>query len=350
MNYGTNEQSSIAKILVDINGADQSPHALVDGAVLSLSKTGFNIILAGQKDTIEKELSRHTGFDKSRIDILHCDEIITPDEKPTEVIRTKKESSLVKGLQTLKTSDDIVGMISAGNTGAILAGGVFILGRIQGISRPCLSALLPNLAGGKVCIGDVGANVDSKPEYINQFAILTSCYLRSFLGLQNPRVGLLNNGTEDTKGNDLTKASFALLKKNSQINFYGNLEARNALDNVVDSIVTDGFAGNVLLKSIEGTSIAIFKMLKEGIMSGGLKSKMGALMLKSTFGKIRTRMDYQNVGGAPLLGLNKILLKCHGSSQQQSIAQSIWDVHKMHTTGMIEDIKTQISKLTASVD
>ncbi|MCL1953123.1 MAG: phosphate acyltransferase, partial [Firmicutes bacterium] len=228
------------------------------------------------------------------------------------------------------------------NTGTYLTGGVLIVGRLTGVLRPSLAAFVPTVGGNKLCICDAGANVDSKPEYINQYALLASCYMRAFRDIQNPKVGLLNNGIEDNKGTVVIKETYNLLKANKYINFVGNVEARYALEDIADIVVADGMMGNILLKSIEGTAITVFKMLKNEILSGGIGSKLGAALLKKTFGNIRYKMDYQQVGGAPLLGLNKIVLKAHGSSEATSIKQSVWDIYKMHNKKMIENIKESI--------
>ncbi|MDR3021623.1 MAG: phosphate acyltransferase PlsX [Clostridiales bacterium] len=333
------------KILIDINGADHSPHALIAGGILALrQKSGFIVVFIGKQNVIIQELCNY-NYDKSRVQIIHADDEVTNEDKPTDAVKAKKESSMIKGLHILKDSQEIVGMISAGNTGAYLAGGTLIVGRIPGVNRPALAALVPNLDGDRFCICDAGANVDSKPEFLNQFSVLSTCYVRGFLDIVTPRTALLNNGTEQSKGNELTKSAYDLLIKNSSINFTGNIEGREALTGQADIIVADGMLGNVLLKSIEGTAISIFKMLKKSIMEGGIRSKFGALMLKSTFEKIKTKMDYQTVGGAPLLGLNKIVLKAHGSSNQTSIAQSILDIQKMHNTNIIDNIKCTIDKI-----
>ncbi|MDR1138701.1 MAG: phosphate acyltransferase PlsX [Clostridiales bacterium] len=332
----------IPSIIIDVNGGDNSPNALVEGAVLSLHNKGFEVVLLGGQQAIERELSKYI-YAKERLHIVDAIDIVYNTDKPTDVVRAKKDSSMIKGLTMLRDTNSCIGMVSVGNTGAYLAGGTFVVGRLQGVLRPSLSALVPTIGGRKVCICDAGANVDSKPEYINQYAILASCYVRAFVDIDNPRVGLLNNGVEETKGNDTLKLAHKLLSDNQHINFVGNIEARYALDDIVDVIVADGLLGNVLLKSIEGTAISMFKMLKKNIMQSGISGKIGALLLKKAFGKLRRHMDYQSVGGAPLLGLNKIVLKAHGSSQAVSIAQSVWDIKKMHDEHMIDNIKELIA-------
>jgi len=333
-------------IIIDVHGGDNSPHAPIEGAINALNKaTGFNIILIGKEDVIKQELSKYT-YDKARIQIVHTLDSVDNTDKPTQVIREKKDSSMISGLEMLKVQDDCIAMISTANTGAYLAGGTLIVGRIKGVYRPPLAALLPTLGGNQLCICDAGANVDSKPEYINQYAILASCYMRAFMDIPSPRVGLLNNGTEDTKGSEVVRTTHQLLKQNEFINFYGNMEGRNAIEDVVDIIVADGMLGNVLLKSIEGTAITVFRMLKNGIMKSGITGKLGALLLKKTFNGIRHTMDYQNVGGAPLLGLNKIVMKAHGSSKASSICQSVLDIKKMHDKNMINNIKETIANAT----
>jgi len=266
------------KIVVDIFGADNSPIEIVKGCVDSLKNDGFDLVLSGDKTIIQNELKKYK-YDDKRIDFLDCPQVITNDMKPTDAIRDYKDSSLVKALDLLKTDDAVQGMFSAGNTGAVLVGGTFRIGRINGIDRPALGPLLPTVNDGRFCLIDCGANVDCKPEYLLQFAVLGDCYMRAMLGLDKPRIGLVSNGTEDKKGNEQTKAAFELLK-NSGLNFVGNMEARDALSGDYDVLVCDGFVGNVLLKMLEGTAKMVMTKLKDTLLSGGVGTKIGAALVK----------------------------------------------------------------------
>jgi len=326
------------KIVVDIFGADNSPVEIVKGCVRSLKSSGFELVLSGDKDIITNELAKY-DYDKQRIEFLPCKDVITNDMDPLFVIRNLTDSSLVKALELLKSEDAVQGMISAGSTGAVLAGGTFIVGRIDGIKRMALGPCLPTLNDNKkVCLVDCGANTDSKAEYIAQFGMLGSCYMNAMYGIEKPIIGLVSNGTEDRKGNQETKLAFELLK-NSGLNFAGNLEARDALSANYDVLACDGFVGNVLLKSVEGTAKFVTAKLRETLTSGGFVSKIGALLVKRRIMSLKDKMNYHSFGGAPLLGLKKVLVKSHGSSDADAISISIGTVKKMIENKMIEKIQ-----------
>ena len=259
-------------------------------------------------------------------------------------IRRKTNSSLVAGLKILKEQDDIIGMISAGSTGAVLAGGLFTIGRIKGVKRPALAPFLPNMKGGKTLLIDCGANVDCKPEYLQQFAIMGSIYVKAMLGIENPRVGLISNGVEDHKGNEQIHQTFELLKNTPEINFVGNMEAREILSGDYDVLVADGFTGNVAMKSAEGTMNAFMTMLKNEINGGGLKTKLGALMMKNAFKNIKSHLNYTEVGGSPFVGIEKILIKSHGSSKARTIYSAVLQVIDIYKANYIEKMKEGIAK------
>ena len=330
------------KVVVDIFGADHSPHEIVAGVVLALDRIkDVNLILSGSQPVIEAELKKYNDVNLSRIEIIDCKEVITNHDTPTVAIKQKLDSSLVKALERTKADEDVAGMVSAGSTGAVLVGGIFKVGRIKGISRPTLCPMLPTAAGGHVALVDGGSNVDCKPEFLAQFALMGSIFMQSVWGVENPRVGLVNVGTEDKKGNDLTHATFDILKTMDKINFAGNMEARDAVSGNYDVLVADGFVGNVLLKSVEGTALMIMKKLKETIMESP-KAKFGALFMKGAFKKFKNMMDYSQLGGAPFLGIEKILIKSHGSSKAPSIAASIQQVVDMDRANLIEKIREGI--------
>ena len=330
------------KIVIDAFGGDYSPEEIVKGAITSVNLIeDVELILTGDKDKIEN-LFKEYGYEGDRIEVVHAPEIISPDETPTMAIRRKKDSSLVAALNILKERDDVVGMVSAGSTGAVLAGGLFIVGRMEGVKRPALSPFLPTATGGKTLLIDCGANVDCKPEYLQQFAIMGSIYVRQMLGIENPRVGLISNGVEDHKGNEQIHQTFELLKNTPEINFVGNMEAREMLSGDFDVLVADGFTGNVAMKSAEGTLNTFMKVLKDEIMNGGLKAKLGAAMLKKTFKNIKAHLNYTDVGGSPFLGLEKILIKSHGSSKAKTIYSCVLQIMDIHKSNYIEKMREGI--------
>ena len=327
------------KIVIDTLGADKGFEEIVKGAVDALSiKSDFQLILTGDGDAIKSELDKY-GFDKTRILVEDAKELVSNNESPTVAIRTKKNSSLVRALEITKSDPEMVGMISAGSTGAVLAGGIFKIGRIKGVLRPALCPLLPTMKGGKVCIIDCGANVDCRPEYLVQFALMGSSYMKA-CGVENPRVALVSVGVEDKKGNELTHEVFARLKQ-LPLNFVGNMEARDALSGEYDVLVCDGFVGNVLLKSIEGTASMVMKTMKKEVMSS-FSAKIGALLMKKALGNLKTAMDYHAFGGAAFLGVEKILIKSHGSSNAKSVTACVKQVLDLNELKLVESIRSAV--------
>ncbi|MEG1527792.1 MAG: phosphate acyltransferase PlsX [Clostridia bacterium] len=328
------------KIVVDCYGGDYSPQETVKGCLLALMQNqDINLVLTGNA----VELTNLVGgkFD-GRIEYLNASEVITNLDVPTTAIRTKKDSSLVVALDRVKNDDECVGMVSSGSTGAVLTGAVLKIGRIEGVSRPALLPLLPTLNGGKVLLIDCGANVDCKPAMLVQFAYLAISYANSVLGISSPRVALLSNGTEDKKGNEFTKQVFELLKQ-EPINFVGNMEARDILSGSYDIVVADGMYGNIALKACEGTATTMLKMIKQEI-SKGFFTKLGALLAKPAFRRVKSRMDYNQNGGAPFVGINKILIKAHGASKANSICCAIEQVKEMHKSNFINKIKDTLPR------
>ena len=306
------------KIALDAMGGDNAPMEMVKGAVESLTMSGFSLILVGQEPLIQAELSKYT-YDKSRIQVVHASEVIDTDEGAM-AIKKKKDSSLVVGLNLLKDGE-ASSFVSAGSTGALLTGATLKLKRLKGISRPALAPLLPTEKGFAMLI-DCGANTDCKPHYLLEFARLGSVYMSHVQGIKNPKVGLAGIGAEDDKGNALTKEAFPLLKNAPDLNFVGNLEARYIPQGEVDVIVCDGFVGNIILKTTEGYSKFILSTVKKELMSG-LSSKIGAFLAKGAFGRVRKTFDYSEVGGAPFLGLNALVIKTHGSAMAKDVTGAI---------------------------
>ena len=327
------------KIIVDAFGGDNAPVEIVKGAVEAVKKlSDVELILTGDEQAI-KNILKDEKYDGNRIQIVHAPDVISNDESPTMAIKQKKESSLVVGLDMLKNDESIVGMVSAGSTGAVLAGGLLRVGRIKGILRPALAPLLPNLKGGKTLLIDCGANMDCKPQYLEKFACLGSEYMRNMFGIESPRVAIISVGVEDKKGNAQVHETFELLKNNPNVNFVGNMEARDMLSGDFDVLVADGYVGNVALKATEGAFETIMSVLKSEIMASGLKGKIGGALLKNAFKRIKERMDYTSVGGSPFLGVQKILIKSHGSSKAKTIVAAIEQVKTIHEAGVVDKIK-----------
>lgn len=328
------------KFVVDCYGGDLSPKANVLGAVQAVNKfSDLNLILCGRESAIKDILAGEYSGD--RIDIINADEIINNSDIPTNAIRQKTGSSMVVAYDLLKNNDDISGIISSGSTGALLAGAIMKAGRIPNIIRPALCPILPTVKDKGVALIDCGANVDCKADMLVQFAYMGSAYMSAVFGVEKPKVGLLSNGSEDKKGNALTKETFELLSE-SNINFMGNMEGRDILSGQYDVVVCDGFSGNVALKSCEGTAGAIFNVLKSEINSGGLKAKLGALLLKDVLRGVKKKLDYNEIGGAGFLGVNKIVVKAHGSSGSKAFAAAIEQARKMAENDILGKIKNFI--------
>ena len=336
------------KIIIDAFGGDHAPVEIVKGAITSVNLLkDVTIVLTGAAEKIQAVLNEY-GYKGDRIQVVDAPEIITNNESPTAAIRQKKNSSLVVGLDMLKADPQAVGFISAGSTGAVLTGATFRVGRIKGVKRPTTAPALPNLKGGKTLLIDGGSNVDCKAEYLVQFAIMGSEYMKSMYGIANPRVALVSVGTEDHKGNALTHETFELLKNLPNINFVGNMEARDALSGDYDVLVCDGFVGNTLLKSTEGAVDAMNKMLKEEIYGLGLRGKIGYLFLKKAFKKLKQRINYTTVGGAAFLGVEKLVVKSHGSSKAETIFSCVEQVVALAKSNMIENLKKSLEVLNTA--
>lgn len=308
------------KIVLDCYGCDNPAEVIKGGAAAIGAVDGVKLILTGNAKEIAAALENES-FDKSRLEIIDADEIIVNGESPSAAIRTKKNSSLVAGFSRLKGDPSVKALISAGSTGAVLCGAVMLLGRCEGVKRPALASVLPADNGGFFCLADCGANVDSKPEYLVDFARYASAYMKSAFGIPSPRVGLLSVGTEEGKGNALTKEAFNLLK-GSGLNFVGNIEAKSVLSGEVDAVICDGFDGNVILKSIEGTaksvSARLYKLLARSIPEG-----TDAAFIGRAFGELMKSIDFNTQGGAVLLGVKKIVLKAHGSAVAETIVNTV---------------------------
>lgn len=330
------------RIAVDAMGGDNAPYEIVVGALDAVKgNPDITVVLVGKEDEINKIIDEKTK-DRSGIEVVNATEVIEFDDVPTKAVRSKKDSSLVVAMKLVKDKQADA-FLSAGSTGAILVGGLFIVGRIKGIDRPALTGFFPNPKGYTVLL-DIGANADCKARNILEFGVMGSLYAEKVLGIKNPSVGLLNNGTEEGKGNDLTKEAFALMKGSDQINFYGNIEGRDMPAGTVDVAVTDGFTGNVVLKTTEGVASTIMKMMKDALMSS-TKGKIAGAMIKSDMKALKDGFSADAVGGAPFLGVDGVVLKAHGNSRAIAITNAILQARRFKESNYIEELKAHIEQL-----
>lgn len=327
------------KIAIDAMGGDYAPDEIVKGALqAALTYQDTEIVLVGQPERIEEVLG---GSERPKnISVKAASEIISMEEHPANAVRKKKDSSIVVATRMVKEGEaDAV--VSAGSTGAQMAAALLGLGRIKGIERPAIVTVMPTLEGGKLIL-DVGANPDAKPEHLVQYAMMGNIYAEKILGLKNPRVALLNIGSEETKGNELAQMTYPLLKQ-IPVNFIGNIEGRDVPFGRADVIVCDGFVGNVLLKTSEGLAGALFQLIKEKITSSTVR-KLGALAIKPGLKEIAQMMDYAEYGGAPLLGVNGISVICHGSSKQKAIFNAVRVARECTESQFIEEIRKELPR------
>ena len=308
------------RIILDGMGGDNAPLEIVKGAVEASSKIDHQIVIVGREDEINAELAKY-NYDESKIQVVHASEVIENEDSPVKAIRRKTDSSMVKGLTMLKEGEGDL-FISAGNTGAYMAGSLFILGRIPGIDRPAISSIYP-IAGGALpsIIVDAGANSECRPSNLLEFAIMGSLYMEKVMDRKNARVGLVNLGVEENKGTTVTKAAHKLLKE-ADLNFIGNVEARDVPKGACDVIVCDGFTGNIILKLTEGFAWNLLKTMKKKF-TDGLSAKMGAVLLAGKVKEIKDEFDYSEYGGAPILGVNGHVIKIHGSSGATAVKNAV---------------------------
>lgn len=311
------------KIAIDAMGGDHAPKEIILGTNKALAEMpDLEVLIYGDEKQIAPLLTAN-----SRAKVIHTDEVILGTDEPVRAVRRKKNASMVMMAQAV-ADGEAVACVSAGNTGALMAAGLFVVGRIDGIQRPALAPTLPTVEGKGFVMLDLGANVDAKPEHLLQYAIMGSIYAEKVRGIARPRVGLLNIGTEEKKGNDLTKEAFVLLKQQEGLHFVGNVESRDLLNGVADVVVTDGFTGNMVLKTIEGTALSVFSMLKTALTSS-LKAKLGAGLLKNELYSLKDQMDYTEYGGAGLFGLKAPVIKAHGSSNAHAFYNALKQAYSM---------------------
>lgn len=328
------------KIAVDAMGGDYAPLEIVKGVEKSRDQfSDMEFILFGDEAKIKAALK-----DTTRVTIHHTDDMIEMGEEPVRAIRRKKNSSMVLAANAVKNGEADA-FFSAGNTGAILAAGIFIVGRIKGIDRPALATVLPSVSGphDSFVMMDMGANAESKATHLYQYGFLGDFYAEKVLGFENPRVGLLNLGTEEDKGDEVHKEAWQLLNKAPKLNYIGNVEARELLNGAADVVITDGSNGNTALKAIEGTALTIINLLKESILGGGIKAKLGGLLIKDALRGMRDKMDYTKAGGAVLLGVNAPVVKTHGSAKEQEVANTFAQIHTMVQNGLVPAIQDYIA-------
>lgn len=327
------------RIAVDAMGGDHAPKAIVEGVNRAIQAfSDIEIQLYGDEAKIREHLTA-----SERVTIVHTNEKINSDDEPAKAIRRKKDASMVLAARAVKDGE-AQAMMSAGNTGALLAAGLFVVGRIKGVDRPGLMSTLPTRDGKGFDMLDLGANAENTPAHLLQYAILGSFYAKNVRGIAKPRVGLLNNGTEATKGDSLHKEAYDLLTQEASIHFVGNVEARDLMNGVADVVVTDGFTGNAVLKAIEGTAINLMGSLKSAIKSGGFKAKIGALFLKDSLYQLKDTMDYSSAGGAVLFGLKAPVVKSHGSSDERAIYYTIKQIRTMLETDVVNQLVETFTK------
>ena len=331
------------KIIIDCFGGDHSPQANIDGALAALAKNSdLFLIFTGDEHIITDYLAGKQ-YDASRVEIVHAPEVIGCDERPIDVVRLKKESSMIKGIRMLRDRDDINAMVSTGSTGALVTAALTRVGRVKGVIRPAFCPILPTMNGGIVGICDSGANVDVTPDHLRQFAIMASLYMSGVYGIERPRIALLNVGKEAEKGDEIRQKAYQLLSETPEVNFVGNMESRDLLSGNYDAVVCDGFSGNVLVKTTEGTALELLKKLKKDIYSRGIY-KLGALLMKRMFMEEKEFMNYQNYGGSVLLGTSKTVVKGHGSSKAVALEKCIEQAYKMEVGALSSKMEEIILK------
>ncbi|MFC4810674.1 phosphate acyltransferase PlsX [Paenibacillus sp. GCM10023250] len=327
------------RIAIDAMGGDHAPSLIVKGALEAASEMpDVRLLLVGDTDQIKTHLGAQVP---PNIEIVHADDVIGPDDEPVKAVRRKKSSSMVMAGQMVREGK-AEAMLSAGNTGALMTTGLLVVGRLEGIERPALVSMLPTMDDVGVLALDLGANMDAKPEHLLQYSIMGSIYRAKMNGLDKPRVGLLNVGTEAMKGNELTKAAFDLLET-APIHFIGNVEARDVLLRSCDVLVCDGFAGNIMLKAMEGTAGTLFKTLRD-VFSSSLLSKLAAAVVMPKLRLLRKKMDYNEHGGAPLLGINGLVFKCHGSSDVKAVKNTVRQAKLAIESNLVASIAAEISR------
>ena len=339
------------RIVVDAMGGDFAPKVNVDGSIDALREfPDVEITLVGPQELVEKTIGEYadqaalSGV-RSRLSVVDAPEVISTEEHPVMALRRKKNSTFCIGMDIVRRKE-AQAFVSAGSTGALMAGAMFKIGRIKGVDRPAIGALMP-VPGRPMLLMDAGANTDCKPEWINQFAMMGSIYMNRVMGVENPEVGLVNIGVEAAKGNEQAQQAYALMGAQKTYRFIGNVEARDTLAGQCDVLAADGFVGNVVLKNTEGVISALFKLLKQGLL-GSTKGKIAALLAKDTFKALKNSFNSEEVGGAPLLGVEGVVIKAHGNSQARAIFCAIRQARTVVETGVVDLIREGVAQLAAA--
>ncbi len=328
------------RVVIDAYGGDNAPLEIVKGAALASNELGVDVTLTGNKTEIEKIINDNALSFKGDLKIIHTEDVISMHDEPTTLLKAHSESSMALAFKEL-AEGNADAFVSAGSTGAVVVGGTLIIKRIKGIKRPALAGLIPSPQGHYMLM-DMGANAECRPEMLQQFGIMASVYLEKVEGINEPKIGLLNIGVEDTKGTELQREAYELLS-NSPINFVGNIESREMPKGVCDAIITDGFTGNIALKLIEGTATTFFKMVK-GVLYKSIINKLAALVLKKDLYSLKSMMDSSEVGGAPLLGVKKPVIKAHGSSDAKAIKNAVRQAVTFYQNNVIGKIEENLAK------
>lgn len=328
------------RIAVDAFGGDNAPLEIIKGAAQAAREYSVDITLTGNEKTIREIIAREGLEFSGDLKIIDTDDVISMHDEPTSLMKAHKESSMAKAFYEL-AEGRADAFVSAGSTGAVVVGGTLIVKRIKGIKRPALAGLIP-APGGTYMLMDMGANADCRPEMLCQFGVMASVYMENVAGVKNPKIGLLNIGTEDTKGGELQKAAYNLMKE-APINFVGNIESREMPKGVCDAVITDGFTGNIALKLIEGTVSTLFGLIKQ-VFYKSLKNKLAALTVKGDLGSLKSMMDSSEVGGAPLMGVRGTVIKAHGNSDAKAVKNAIGQAVKFTETGVVDKISASLSE------
>ncbi len=334
------------KIAVDAMGGDNAPQAVIEGCIAALDDMEADIVLVGKEDVVREELKKYEGmYDEERIQIVHAEEVIENEDSPVKAVRTKKNSSLVMAVEMVRDGSANA-VLSAGNTGALMTAALLRLGRIKGIERPAIVSAFPKLGrkGEFVLLVDTGANVDCTASHLLGFAHMGSIYRQHAFGTEEPKIGLINIGTEETKGTAMLKEAFGLLK-GSDLNFIGNVEGRDIPRTEADVLVCDGFTGNIVLKLTEGTAWNVFKQIKDKLTED-FQAKLGALLLKKKLYSLKEEFDYSNYGGAPILGVKGLVFKMHGSSSANAVRQALLKASEVCKRDVIGEIEAKMGRYT----
>lgn len=331
------------KIALDAMGGDYAPSEIVKGAIEALPEIKSTIVLVGNKTLIAKELNKYK-FDNHRIEIVHAEQVIEMHEHPAFAVKEKEDSSIVKSIKLIK-EEKVDGVVSAGNTGAVMSSALLYLGRLKGIKRPAITTVLPTINNTPTIMLDIGANVDCKKEYLVQFALMGKIYMESIFGIENPKIALLNIGEEEGKGNQLVQETYSLLKNNPYFNFYGNVEGKDLFKGIVNIIICDGFVGNIAIKTAEGVAETLFELISKELKSSWW-SIILALLLKPKFRNVKKSMDYSEFGGAPLLGINGNVIISHGRSKSKAIKNALKLAERVINLKINDKIMEGLEKLS----